>query len=215
MSRVVPKICIVDYGMGNIKSVINALEYTTQCKICVGNEKQALDSADILLLPGVGAFKDAVANLRERDLFDNLDRAVTIHKKSLLAICLGMQLVMDCSEEGGHNNGFGWIPGKVTRFKLPDGYRVPHMGWDDVCVKGRKELFAGIETKPDFYFVHSYHVNCDEQYVIATCDYGYEFAAAIEKDNIMAFQFHPEKSHKNGLRLISNYIRSIEEKLQC
>jgi len=130
-----------------------------------------------------------------------------------MAICLGMQLVMDSSEEGGLSQGFGWIPGSVTRFQAPNEYRVPHMGWDNIKVKNRNDLFEGIEQDPDFYFVHSYHVNCDKQYVIASCDYGYEFTAAIQKDNIVAFQFHPEKSHKNGLLLLTNYINSIKGQL--
>ena len=213
MSKVVPKICIVDYGMGNLGSVTNALEHAVECNVRISNEKKELDSSDILILPGVGSFNDAVENLRKRGLFDKLNDEVIYQKKPLMAICLGMQVVMGSSEEGGLSQGFGWIPGNVTRFQAPDGFRVPHMGWDNIKVKKRDDLFEGIEQSPDFYFVHSYHVNCDEQYVIASCDYGYEFTAAIEKDNIVAFQFHPEKSHKNGLRLLSTYINSIKVQL--
>jgi len=213
MSKAIPKICIIDYGMGNLRSVINALEYTVKCDVCISNEKRDLDSSDILILPGVGSFNDAIGNLRERDLFDKLDDEVINRKKPLMAICLGMQIVMESSEEGGLSQGFGWIPGSVTRFQAPNEYRVPHMGWDNIKVKNRNDLFEGIEQDPDFYFVHSYHVNCDKQYVIASCDYGYEFTAAIQKDNIVAFQFHPEKSHKNGLLLLTNYINSIKGQL--
>lgn len=213
MSKNTPKICIVDYGMGNLKSVINALNHTTVCNVCVSNEKRDLDSSDIIILPGVGSFNDAVNNLRERDLFDKLDNEIINRKKPLMAICLGMQIVMDSSEEGGLSEGLGWIPGDVTRFQVPDKFRVPHMGWDNVKIKSHHDLFKGIEENPDFYFVHSYHVNCDEKYVVASCDYGYEFTAAIQKDNIVAFQFHPEKSHRNGLSLLSNYIDSVREQL--
>ena len=213
MSKLTPKICIVDYGMGNLRSVINALEYTVKCNIHVSNKKKDLDSSDILILPGVGSFNDAMNNLRERDLFDNLNNEVLIRKKPLMAICLGMQIIMESSEEGGLSQGFGWIPGNVTRFQVSNEYRVPHMGWNNIKIKKQSDLFKGIENDSDFYFVHSYHVNCDEQYVIASCDYGYEFAAVIKKDNIVAFQFHPERSHNNGLLLLTNYINSIKGQL--
>ena len=213
MPKVVPKICIVDYDLGNLRSVINSLEYATDCNVCVSNKKKELDSSDILILPGVGSFSDAIGNLHERDLFDKLNDEVINRKKPLMAICLGMQLVMDSSEEGGLSQGFGWIPGKVARFKVSNEYRVPHMGWDNIQIKKRSDLFKGIEQNPDFYFVHSYHVDCDEEYVVASCNYGYEFTAAIQKDNVVAFQFHPEKSHKNGLRLLTNYVDSIKDQL--
>ena len=213
MSKAVPKICIIDYGVGNLRSVINALEHTVKCSVCVSDNKKELDSSDILILPGVGSFNEAMKNLRERDLFNNLNDEVTNRKKPLMAICLGMQLVMESSEEGGRSQGFGWIPGSVSRFQVSNKYHVPHMGWDNIKVKNRNDLFEGIEQDPDFYFVHSFHVNCDEEYVIASCDYGYEFTAALQKDNIVAFQFHPERSHKNGLRLLTNYINSIKRQL--
>ena len=213
MSKAVPKICIIDYGMGNLRSVINALEHTVKCSVCVSDNKKELDSSDILILPGVGSFNVAMKNLRERDLFNNLNDEVANRKKPLMAICLGMQLVMESSGEGGRSQGFGWIPGSVSRFQVSNKFHVPHMGWNNIKVKNRNDLFEGIEQDPDFYFVHSYHVNCDEEYVIASCDYGYEFTAALQKDNIVAFQFHPERSHKNGLRLLTNYINSIKGQL--
>jgi imidazole glycerol-phosphate synthase subunit HisH len=213
MPKKVPKICIVDYGRGNIRSVINSLEFSTDCNVCVSDNKKELDSADILILPGVGSFSDAIGNLHELDLFDKLNEEVINRKKPLMAICLGMQLVMDSSEEGGLSQGFGWIPGDVTRINTSNEYRLPHMGWDNIQIKKRSDLFKGIEQNPDFYFVHSYHVDCEEEYVVASCNYGYEFPVAIQKDNVVAFQFHPEKSHKNGLRLLTNYVDGIKEKL--
>jgi len=213
MSKKTPKICVVDYGMGNLRSVVSSLKHSTNCDICVSGESKELDSSDILILPGVGSFSNAIKNLKRNGLFDKLNNEVAHYKKPTMAICLGMQLVMDSSEEGGLSQGFGWIPGSVTRFQVPNEYRVPHMGWDNIKVKNQHDLFEGIEQDPDFYFVHSYHVNCDKQYEIASCDYGYEFTAAIQKDNIVAFQFHPEKSHKNGLRLLTNYINSIKGQL--
>lgn len=211
----VPEICIIDYGMGNLRSVINALEYSVKCKVSVSRKSNDFEKADILVLPGVGAFSDAMKSIHDKNLFDELNKQVLHNKKPLLAICLGMQLVMNSSEEGGKTNGFGWIPGEVNRFSISSDFRVPHMGWDNVEIKSKNNLFLGIEDNPDFYFVHSYHVDCDRDYVVATCDYGGEFVAAIAKDNIIAFQFHPEKSHKNGLLLLSNYVNDIKTKLQC
>tara|TARA_B100000767_G_C19564397_1_gene450474 strand:- start:131 stop:772 length:642 start_codon:yes stop_codon:yes gene_type:complete len=213
MSKAIPKICIIDYGMGNLRSVINALEYTVKCDVVISSEKKELDSADILILPGVGSFKDAIENLRERDIVEKLNYEVLIQKKPLMAICLGIQLVMESSEEGGYSEGLSLIPGIVTRLKVPNEFRLPHMGWNNIKVKNQNDLFEGIEQDSNFYFVHSYHVNCDQSYVIATCNYGYEFTAAIQKDNIVAFQFHPEKSHKNGLLLLTNYINKIKGQL--
>ncbi len=213
LTKSVPKACIVDYGMGNLKSVANAIKHVGGCDVVIGAKKEDLRQADFLILPGVGAYSDAVEHLHSRDLFDELNELVLEEKKNLLAICLGMQLIVDRSEEGGGAQGFGWIPGDVTKFTCSEKYRIPHMGWDNISVKGRQELFHGVDPDPDFYFVHSYHVNCANEYVIATCDYGYEFNAAIAKDNIIGFQFHPERSHKNGLRLLSNYIDDIKGKV--
>ena len=212
MSKSVPKICIIDYGMGNLRSVVNALEYSIKCDVSISSDKNEFDKSDILILPGVGSFDDAIGNLHERNIVEKLYEEVVVRKKPLMAICLGIQLVMESSEEGAAQ-GLGWIPGNVTRLKALKRYRVPHMGWNNIKVKKREDLFKGIEQDPNFYFVHSYHVNCDENYVIASCDYGYEFPAAIQKDNIVAFQFHPEKSHKNGLLLLTNYINNIKDQL--
>ena len=212
MSKSVPKICIIDYGMGNLRSVVNALEYSIKCDVSISSDKNEFDKSDILILPGVGSFDDAIGNLHERNIVEKLYEEVVVRKKPLMAICLGIQLVMESSEEGAAQ-GLGWIPGNVTRIKALKRYRVPHMGWNNIKVKKREDLFKGIEQDPNFYFVHSYHVNCDENYVIASCDYGYEFPAAIQKDNIVAFQFHPEKSHKNGLLLLTNYINNIKDQL--
>lgn len=215
MNEVVPNIYIIDYGMGNLKSVVNSLQYIGGCNVYISDDKTELAKADLLILPGVGAFKDAMKNIHERHLFDAINEMVLINKKPLLAICLGMQLLFEYSDEGEKTEGFGWIPGHVSKFKSLKNHRIPHMGWDNIKVKQRKELFKGIEEDPDFYFVHSYHVNCDDEYVVATCDYGYEFNAAVAKDNIVAFQFHPEKSYKNGLHLLENYLETFRDGLSC
>ena len=208
-----PKICIIDYGMGNLRSVVNALEFSLDCNVSISNQNKDIESSDILILPGVGSFNDAMTNLEDRNLCEKLNNEIIIRKKPLIAICLGMHLIMDSSEEGDFKKGFGWVSGSVKKFKLPNTYRVPHMGWDNIMIKKRSDLFKGIEANPDYYFVHSYHLDCDDSYVVASCDYGYEFPAVIQKENILAFQFHPEKSHKNGLRLLSNSINCIKSQL--
>jgi imidazole glycerol-phosphate synthase subunit HisH len=213
MSKSKPKICIIDYGMGNLRSVVNALEYTSQCEVIISSEKEDLKSSDILVLPGVGSFKDAMGNLQKLDIIEQLNYQVISNKKPLMAICLGIQLLMESSEEGGYSEGLGLVPGNVKSFKVPNELIVPHMGWNNINVKNHHYLFKGIEQDPNFYFVHSYHVKCEQNYVIASCNYGYEFTAAIQKDNIVAFQFHPEKSHKNGLLLLKNYINNIKGQL--
>ena len=208
------KICIVDYGMSNLKSVENAIEKSSNFKAYIGNTPKDIEKSDIIILPGVGAFDDAMANIKEKDLFHCLNHEVLRNKKPVLAICLGMQIIMESSEESVDNiKGFGWIPGKVLKLSGSEGYRVPHLGWDNISIKREHEIFSDIGDNPDFYFLHSYHVDCDQRYVVATCNYGYEFPVAITKDNISAFQFHPEKSHSNGLHLLSNYLKNTKKKL--
>ena len=212
LPKKIPKICIVDYGMGNLKSVVNALNFSLDCNVLVSDRTKDLEEAEILILPGVGSFYDAMTNIVERGLFEALNRQVIDLKKPLVAICLGMHLIMDSSEEGEFKRGFGWIPGSVKKFKLKREFQVPHMGWNNIIIKKNLGLFKGIESNPDYYFVHSYHLECDESFVVASCNYGYEFPAVIEKDNILAFQFHPEKSHRNGLSLLRNSIHRISRK---
>jgi len=198
-------IAVVDYGMGNLRSVAKALE-------AIGEEPLATrDPADLraashIVLPGVGAFSQCVANLRATGLVDVLDEEVRQRKKPFLGICLGMQLLANESEEGGWHEGLGWLAASVRRLHDDGGLKVPHIGWNDVRAEPGSPLFKGVRD-PVFYFVHSYYVDCaDPRLVSATCDYGVTFPAAIVADNVWAVQFHPEKSQANGLRFLQNFL---------
>jgi imidazole glycerol-phosphate synthase subunit HisH len=198
-------IAVVDYGMGNLRSVAKALE-------AIGGEPRVTrDASDLraashIVLPGVGAFAQCMANLRATQLVDVLDEEVRHKKKPFLGICLGMQLLARDSDEGGLHEGLGWLPASVHRLRGDGGLKVPHIGWNDVRATPGTPLFTGVRH-PVFYFVHSYYVDCtDPQLVAATCDYGQTFPAAIVADNVCAVQFHPEKSQMNGLRFLQNFL---------
>ena len=198
-------IAVVDYGMGNVRSVAKALE-------AIGAEPRVTrDAADLraashIVLPGVGAFAQCMTNLRTTQLVDVLDEEVRLRKKPFLGICLGMQLLARDSEEGGWHDGLGWLPASVRRLRGDGGLKVPHIGWNDVHAASGSPLFKGVRDAV-FYFVHSYYVDCaDPQLVAATCDYGQRFPAAVVADNVWAVQFHPEKSQRNGLCFLQNFL---------
>ncbi len=203
------KVGIIDYGMGNLSSVYNALDYIGGTDTSITDDALELKHFDSLILPGVGAFGDAILNLKKRNMIDSLNEFVLKNKKPILAICLGMQLLFDRSEEDPMHKGFGWIAGKVKRFNLDNNYRVPHIGWNDITITNGCKLFKGIENDKNFYFVHSYCAVCNESYIAATCEYGDTFIAAVQKDNILGTQFHPERSHHNGLTLLKNHLDLI------
>ncbi len=196
---------IIDYNMGNLASVYNACsKFTKDVKIIKNpNEVQNLDK---LILPGVGAYKDAMEHLEQSGLKDPiLEFAKT--GKPLLGICLGMQLLFESSEEFGHTKGLGLIEGKVVAFdkdKIEKDLKIPHMGWNKLINKDNP-LFSGLEN-PYLYFVHSFHAITKENYIIGKTTYGYTFASAVNKNNIFGFQPHPEKSHNNGLKILENFI---------
>lgn len=200
-------VVIVDYGMGNLFSVENALKYLG-ADVKISNNLDDIKNAERIILPGVGSFSDGMKNLNSLGFLDGLKEEVLRNKKPFLGICLGMQLLADEGEENGITKGLGWLPGRVRRFKVDEKkYRVPHVGWNDVAVSGDGALFKGIQN-PVFYFVHSYHlVPEDPADVIAHCDYGEKFAAAVRRGNIFGTQFHPEKSQKNGLKLLENFLK--------
>jgi glutamine amidotransferase len=203
------KISVIDYGMGNLKSVFNSLRYIGYTNLFLTDSIRQISNSDMLIIPGVGAFNDAMDNLRSRKLIEALNKHALQDKKPVIGICLGMQLFVEHSSEGMGGKGLGWIQGKVKKFKLPKEQRVPHMGWNDISIRSQHELFKDVPSDNNFYFVHSYFVECEEKYVVAKCKYGVEFNAAISKENLIAFQFHPEKSHKNGLKLLSNTINHL------
>lgn len=200
-------IVVVDYGTANLKSVANALQILG-ADVCISNKKEDIENADKIVLPGVGSFAEGVQNLRKLDLLDILRTEVIEKKKPFLGICLGMHLLADQGYEGGVNQGLGFIPGKVKKIELQDNkLKIPHMGWDNLCVEKENPLLNIGGKDSDFYFVHSYHFVPDsDEYILATCDYGGRIVSAIQKDNILATQFHPEKSQQNGLKLLEKFI---------
>jgi glutamine amidotransferase len=198
---------IVDYGVGNLWSVYNAVEMVgAEAKIC--QDPEALVAAERIILPGVGAFRDCAANLRQQGFVEALEEAVMRQGKPIFGICVGMQLMARRSFEGGEYEGLGWFEGDVVRLQPSDPtLRVPHIGWNNLTYRAGSPLFAGLPSSPDFYFVHSYFMHCDTDADIeATCDYSQVVTAAVCKDNIFASQFHPEKSQDHGLRLLENFV---------
>jgi glutamine amidotransferase len=199
------KIIIIDYGLGNLRSIEKALRYLG-ADVEISKKASIIDRADALILPGVGAFRDAMMH------FTTLERVVkdaVNEGKPLLGICLGMQMLASESEEGGLQKGIDIIPGRVIRFPSSE-LKVPHMGWNSLIIKKNIPLLKGIENGSYVYFVHSYHVSTDEKYEAALCDYGIEFPAIItnEAGNVIGTQFHPEKSGSTGLRMLRNFIES-------
>ncbi len=195
---------IIDYGMGNLRSVQKAFEklgYEAE----ITNDQDEILAARGVVLPGVGAFQDAMNNLREADLIDTI-KGVIAKGTPFLGICLGLHLLFSESEEFGKNRGLDIIEGKVKAFPKGLGLKVPHIGWNQLKIKGGSKLYQGLEDDDFQYFVHSYYVEPADQGVIATTtDYGIEFVSSIVKDNIYAVQFHPEKSSDKGLQILNNF----------
>jgi glutamine amidotransferase len=199
-------IAIVDYGRGNLGSVEKAFE-RLGLEATVTQEGRVVDAADAVVLPGDGAFHDAMANLGALALLPALRRALD-GRRPFLGICLGYQLLFSASEEFGDGRGLDVVPGVVRRF--PPGRKIPHMGWNQVRHDGWLRLFEGIPEDAYFYFVHSYYpVLADADAGVAWCEYGLRFAAAIERGPICATQFHPEKSQRWGLRLLENFAALV------
>lgn len=198
---------IINYGLGNLGSIQNMLKVIGE-KSIISADIKALNTCDRYILPGVGAFDAGMTRLRESGLVDFIKNKVLEEKAPILGICLGMQLLGRKSEEGSLP-GLGLIPFDNIRFRLEDSnLRVPHMGWDIVEFKQSNPLLKNLQGTQRYYFVHSYHALCDSKdNILMTCDYGYEFAAAVVKDNIMGVQFHPEKSHDFGMALLNNFVK--------
>jgi len=202
-------IAVVDYGMGNLRSVQKALEKVGYTALVTNNPKQILNARSIVL-PGVGAFKDCIYNLKRLNLVEPILNSIKIGKP-FLGICLGLQILFTISEEFGETSGLNLIKGKVVRFSSKNTstttrLKIPHMGWNSITIRKDLPLFSGIEDGSFFYFVHSYYVIPDDERVVATTtDYGIEFTSGIQQENIFACQFHPEKSQQIGLRLLKNF----------
>jgi glutamine amidotransferase len=200
-------IAIVDYGMGNLGSIANMLK-RIGTEAIVTSETSQIRKASRLILPGVGAFDNGMKNLTDRRLISIIREQATEKKIPLLGICLGMQLLTRRSDEGTME-GLGLIDAETKKFQfnsMAANLKIPHMGWNTLSIKRNHLLFEGIEDSPRFYFVHSYYVVCSKQEeVLATTDYGFEFASVIYRGNIYGVQFHPEKSHRYGMKLLSNF----------
>jgi len=200
-------ITILDYGSGNINALKNIYE-RLNIPFEFANTKEQILKADHIILPGVGAFDETISTLHENGFIDVLNKKVWDEKIPILGICVGMQMLSDSSEEG-LLKGLSWIPGKVKKFDknlIPDKPKIPHLGWNSIVTIRERPLFKGIDPEMGFYFVHSYYYECaDEASVIAKTDYGKAFHSAVNHENIYGVQFHPEKSHDNGIQLLKNF----------
>lgn len=202
------KIIIVDYGMGNLWSVVSALEFLGAAPI-ISAKPAEITNADAILLPGVGSFRLAMHRLIENKLDEAIKEAVQIKQRKILGICLGFQMLAESSTEDGTTAGLGFIPATVESFSTQelDGRKAPHIGFNQVTVPNSCSLFAGFKDSEDFYFVHSYrllpHAFAGKKGI---CNYGVDFLAAYEHKNIFGAQFHPEKSQTSGLRLLANFL---------
>ena len=199
---------IVDYGVGNLASIRNILKKIGTESV-ISSDPETISKAEKLILPGVGAFDTCAQKLQESGLKELLNKKVLEEKTPILGVCVGMQLLTEGSDEG-NLPGLGWIRGRIVKFNnahLPAGYKIPHMGWTDVVLNKPSGLFKDMYDEPRFYFVHSYHPQLqDEKDVMLYAHYGYRFAAGMEHENIMGVQFHPEKSHKFGMKLLQNFV---------
>ncbi len=208
------RVAVIDYGMGNLHSVAKALEHVAELKheIVVTADPQLVRSAERIVFPGVGAIRDCMAEIRRLNIDILIKQAIT--EKPVLAVCVGMQALMQHSEENSGVDGLGIFPGTVRFFghELKDSQgnklKVPHMGWNNVRQTQQHPLWNNIANNSYFYFVHSYCVTStsDLSYVAGECEYGFPFAAAVTKPNVFATQFHPEKSHRDGLQLYKNFL---------
>lgn len=197
-------IAIIDYDAGNLKSVEKALQYLDE-ECIVTRDKEELLKADKIILPGVGAFGDAMEKLHKFGLVDVIHKLVK-ENKPFLGICLGLQLMFESSEEGPGVKGLGLLPGKIVKFLEKEGFKIPHMGWNSIDVKEGSRLFKGVSNNSYVYFVHSYYLQAEnENDVAATTEYITHVHASVEHDNIFACQFHPEKSGDVGLRILKNF----------
>ena len=202
-------IIIIDYGVGNLGSIQNMLKKIGCPDVIISKNKKDIDGADKLILPGVGSFDNGMKKINESGLLDILNENALVKKKPILGICLGMQLLTNKSEEG-NLKGLGWIDAETIKFNLTgqnSHLKIPHMGWNFIKVAKEHQLVKNTDDNFRYYFVHSYYVSCkNKTEELMSCNYGVNFTCAVQKDNIMGVQFHPEKSHKYGMQLLKNFV---------
>lgn len=197
-------IAIIDYDAGNLKSVEKALTYLGEESVITGDARTILE-ADKVILPGVGAFGDAMENLQKREL-DKVIKEVCMKNTPFLGICLGLQLLFESSEESPQAEGLGILKGQILRIPDKEGLKIPHIGWNSLTLQHQGRLFEGLEEHPYVYFVHSYYLKAEEEQIVkAVTDYSTCIHASVEKGNIFACQFHPEKSSSTGLKILKNF----------
>jgi len=201
-------VTIIDYGLGNIRSVQNMIK-KIGCNSIISSDTNVILNSKKLILPGVGSFGKGMNNLKSKGLINTLNEKVLNDQTPILGICLGMQLMTKFSEES-NLEGLDWIDAKTIKFQksnMSDEYKIPHMGWSEIDIKKRSNCFVNVDKEQRFYFTHAYHVKCqDDSNVLATTKYGYNFTSAFIKDNIVGVQFHPEKSHVFGMQFFKNFI---------
>lgn len=201
------RIAIINYNMGNIRSVENALK-KLNVEVTVTSDTHIIKGADAVILPGVGAFSDGMKNIQSMGLVKAIKQSAA--SKPFMGICLGLQLLFDYSLEDGRNEGLKIFSGSVKR--IPRGVKVPHMGWNSIKVLKKSPVFQGITNKEHFYFVHSYHVDCADRSIISsTTFHGIEIVSSIERGNLFGFQFHPEKSSGSGLNILRNFCNAAKK----
>ena len=199
-------IAIIDYDAGNLKSVEKVLTYLGEDSVITGDARTILE-ADKVILPGVGAFGDAMENLKKREL-DKVIKEVCMKNTPFLGICLGLQLLFESSEESPQAEGLGILKGQILRIPDKEGLKIPHIGWNSLTLQHQGRLFEGLEEHPYVYFVHSYYLKAEEEQIVkAVTDYSTCIHASVEKGNIFACQFHPEKSSSTGLKILKNFAQ--------
>lgn len=201
------KICIIDYGLGNLASMFNAVR-SLNYNVIISKDIDKIKNSSHIILPGVGSFQSGMNGLKQNNLIEILSSQVLDKKKRFLGVCLGMQLLFSSGTEDGENQGLNWINGKVVKINVKSkNFKIPHMGWNEVDFSEEKKLFKGIKNLSSFYFVHSYHVIPEDDLIVSgTFSYGSKIVASIERENIFATQFHPEKSHNVGSQVLKNFI---------
>jgi len=204
-----PSIVIIDYGVGNLNSILNAFFRLNYFKASVSRDFNVIANADGVILPGVGAFGYCSNNLKSYGLIPVLDRFVLEKKKPVLGICVGMQLFAANSEENPESIGLGWIPGNVVKISSVKDLKIPHVGWNDININYGGGILKNSLTNDNFYFDHSYYLDCPKKYIQSSVSYGNKISASISFNNIFGVQFHPEKSQNNGLRIFNSFAKLL------